>query len=196
MTLQYLLFWGMESGLLLLRERGRSVWTRVRAAAVPLPCVVAGKALATAFIALLQVAVTFGIGYLAFGVTIDGSVIGFALLAVAACGLAAATGLLVAALGGTECRARSASVLLILGVSMLGGLWVPAFLLPEWARDVSLALPTTWAMRGLEMVTWQGGGLGAALPSVAAVAAFAVVVLAAAAVRLAFVERAVREGKV
>ena len=195
MTLQYLLFWGMESGLLLLRERRRSVWTRVRAAAVPLSCVLAGKALATGFLALLQVAVTFGVGYLAFGVTIDGSVIGFALLAVAACGLAAATGLLVAALGGTESRARSVSILLILGVSMLGGLWVPGFLLPAWARDVSLALPTTWAMRGLEAVTWQGAGLRAALPSVAAVAGFALALLAVAALRLKFVERAVREGR-
>ena len=194
MTLQYLLFWGMESGLLLLRERRRSVWTRVRAAAIPLPCVLAGKALATGFLALLQVVVTFGVGYLAFGVTIDGSVIGFALLAVAACGLAATTGLLVAALGGTESRARSVSILLILGVSMLGGLWVPAFLLPAWARDVSLALPTTWAMRGLEAVTWQGGGLLAALPSVAAVTGFALTLLAVAALRLKFAERAVREG--
>jgi ABC-2 type transport system permease protein len=196
MTLQYLLFWGMESGLFLLRERQRAVWGRVRAAAVPLVCVLAGKALATGFIALLQVLVTFGVGYLAFGVTIDGSVIGFVLLAVTACGLAAATGLLVAALGGTEPRARSVSILVILGVSMLGGLWVPAFLLPEWVRDVSCALPTTWAMRGLETVTWQGGGFFSAVPSVAAVAGFALLLLAVAAVRLKLAERSLRQGKI
>ncbi len=196
MTLQYLLFWGMESGLLLLRERQRGVWTRMRAAAVPLSCVIAGKALATGFVALLQVAVTFGVGYFAFGVTIEGSVIGFVLLAVTACALAAATGLLVAALGGTEARARSVSILLILGVSMLGGLWVPAFLLPNWARELSQALPTTWAMRGLETVTWQGGGLLAALPSAAAVAGFALALLAVAALRLRMAERALREGRV
>jgi ABC-2 type transport system permease protein len=195
MTIQYLLFWGMESGLLLLRERRRSAWTRVRAAGVPLPCVLAGRSLATAAIALLQVLVTFGFGYLAFGVTIDGSVIGFALLAAAACGLAAATGLLVAALGGTEARARSVSILLILAVSLLGGLWVPSFALPAWVRDVSLALPTTWAMRGLEAVTWQRGGLLAALPSAAAVTTFALVLLGVAALRLRMTERAVRQGR-
>jgi ABC-2 type transport system permease protein len=195
MTIQYLLFWGMESGLLLLRERKRSAWTRVRAAGVPLSCVLAARSLATAAIALLQVLVTFGFGYVAFGVTIGGSVIGFALLAVAACGLAAATGLLVAALGGTEARARSVSILLILAVSLLGGLWVPAFALPAWVRDVSLALPTTWAMRGLEAVTWQRGGLLAALPSVVAVAAFAIVLLGVASLRLRMTERAVRQGR-
>jgi ABC-2 type transport system permease protein len=195
MSIQYLLFWGMESGLLLLRERQRGAWARLRAAAVPLSCVIAGKALATGFVALLQLAVTFGIGYVAFGVTIGGSLVGFVLLACAACALAAATGLLVAALGASEARARSVSILLILGVSMLGGLWVPAFLLPNWARDVSLALPTTWAMRGLETVTWQGGGLWAALPSAAAVAGFALALLAVAALRLRLTERAIREGR-
>ena len=195
MTLQYLLFWGMESGLLLLRERQRSVWTRVRAAAVPLSCVIAGKALATGFIALLQVLITFAVGNLLFDVKIDGSVIGFVLLAVAACGLAAATGLLVAALGGTEARARSVSIVVILGVSMLGGLWVPAFLLPAWVQETSLAFPTTWAMRGLEAVTWQRGGFADALPSIAATAGFAVALLAVAALRLRMTERSLRQGK-
>jgi ABC-2 type transport system permease protein len=195
MTLQYLLFWGMESGLLLLRERRRAVWTRVRAAAVPLSCVIAGKAFATALIALLQVLVTFGVGYLAFDVTLDGSVTGFVLLAGAACGLAAATGLLVAALGGTEARARSVSILLILGVALLGGLWVPAFALPQWVRGVALLLPTTWAMHGLETVTWRHGGLWSALPSAGAVGGFALVLLAVAAVRLKSAERAERTGR-
>ncbi|MFO0796496.1 MAG: ABC transporter permease [Gemmataceae bacterium] len=189
MTLQYLLFWGMESGLLFLRERRRGAWVRVRAAPVPLAAVLAGKALATAGIALLMVGVTFGVGRLAFGVTAAGSWVGFALLSLAGCGLAAATGLLVAAVGGTEARARSVSILVILGVSMLGGLWVPAFLLPEWVRDAALALPTTWAMRGLDRVTWQGRGLAEALPYAGAVAAFAAAFLALAAWRLTADER-------
>ena len=160
MTLQYLLFWGMESGLLLLRERQRGrVDARSRPRAVPLSCVLAGKALATAVIALLQVLVTFGVGYVAFGVTIDGSFVGFVLLALAACGLAAATGLLVAAIGGTEARARSVSILVILGVSMLGGLWVPAFLLPAWVRDVVAgAADDVGDARARNGVTWQGRG--------------------------------------
>jgi ABC-2 type transport system permease protein len=194
MTLQYLLFWGMESGLLLLRDRQRSVWARTRAAPVPLGCVLLGKALSTAVIAVLIVGVTFGFGYLAFGVTVGGSVAGFVLLAVAASGLAAATGLLVAAVGGTEARARSVCILVILGVSMLGGLWLPAFVLPGWARDLSLALPTTWAMRGLDAVTWQGRGFWAAFPSVVVVAGFTAVFLTLAVARLVSSEARRRRG--
>jgi len=194
MTLQYLLFWGMESGLLFLRDRKRGTWTRLRAAPVPLAAVLLGKALATAGVALLMVFFTFAVGRVAFGVTVNGSAVGFVLLAVAASALAAATGLLVAAVGGTEARARSVSTLVILGVSMVGGLWLPAFLLPGWVRDLALALPTTWAMHGLDGVTWQGRGPAEAVRGAAAVAGFAAAFLAVAVARLVAAERRARRG--
>lgn len=194
MTLQYLLFWGMESGLVFLRDQRRGVWSRLRATPVPLGCVLIAKALSTALIALLQVMATFAFGYLVFGVSITGSIIGFVLLVIAACGLTAATGLLVAAIGGTEARARSVSILVILGISMVGGLWVPSFLLPGWVRDVALSLPTSWAMRGLGGVTWQGHGFFAVLPSVGMVAAFTAAFMALSVWRLRMGERNLRQG--
>ncbi|MFO0843446.1 MAG: ABC transporter permease [Gemmataceae bacterium] len=177
MTLQYLLFWGMDSGLLLLRERRQGIWRRLRAAPVTWPTLLAGKALATALIALAQIAVTFGVGRLAFGVTVTGSPVGFALMALAAAGLSASTGLLVAALGGSEGRARSVAILVILTLSLLGGLWLPSFLLPGWAQRLALLLPTTWAARGLEGVTWQGMGLAGAWPCALALCGFSALFL-------------------
>jgi len=172
MTLQYLLFWGMDSGLLLLRERRQGIWRRLRTAPVALASLLAGKVLATAAIALLQIAVTFGFGWLVFGVTVTGSWIGFVVLALAAALLSAATGLLVAALGGNEGRARSVAILTILVLSMLGGLWLPSFLLPHWVQQLALLAPTSWAVRGFEGVTWQGMGLGGALRCAGMVLAF------------------------
>jgi ABC-2 type transport system permease protein len=180
MTLQYLLFWGMDSGLLLLRERRRGIWKRLRAAPIPLGALLAGKALATALVALAQIAATFAFGRLAFGVTVNGSWVGFAALALAAALLSAATGLAVAALGGEEGRARSVAILAILTLSLLGGLWLPSFLLPAWVQRAALALPTTWAARGLSGVTWQGMGLSAALRCAAVLLGFSGAFLAAA----------------
>src|SRR5206468_6525996 len=74
MTLQYLLFWGMDSGLLLLRERRQGIWRRLMAAPVGRGTLLAGKALATALVALAQIVVTFGFGALVFRVGITGSV--------------------------------------------------------------------------------------------------------------------------
>jgi len=194
MTLQYLLFWGMESGLSLLRDRRRSVWARMQAAPVPVWTVLMGKALSTAVIAVLQVFVTFAFGAIVFGISIGGSWMGFVLLAVAAGLLAAATGLLVAAVGGTEARARSVAILVILAVAMIGGFWLPSFVLPGWARDTALALPTTWLMRGFDAVTWQGQDLEAVLPNIGVVLAFTAVILAGAVARLVTSEARRRRG--
>lgn len=173
MTLQYLLFWGMECGLLLLRERQRGIWQRIQIAPVSLTSALLGRALSTAAIALLQVLLTFSFGYFVFGVGVTGSWIGFAMLAIAVSVLSAGVGLLVAVLGGTEARARSLFIVVILAVSMLGGLWLPAFLLPRWVQDWSLALPTSWAMRAFDGVTWQGQSFVEMLPKLGAVLAFA-----------------------
>jgi len=196
MTLQYLLFWGMESGLLLLRDRQRSVWLRLRAAPVPFRCLLLAKALSTAGLAFLQVLATFAFGYVVFGVTLAGSWLGFVLLALGVSVLAAATGLLVAAVGGTEARARSVCILGILGVSMLGGLWLPSFVLPGWARDLAQGLPTTWAMRGFDGVTWQGRGFWDSLLNVSAVAGFSALFLTVAVARLVSSEARRRRGLV
>jgi ABC-2 type transport system permease protein len=189
MTLQYLLLWGMESGLLLLRERQGGAWCRLQAMAASWRSVLTAKALTTAAMAGLQVVVTFTFGWLVFGVRVQGSMLGFLLLTGAVCLLSAATGLTVAAWGGREARARNWSILVILGVSMLGGLWFPTFLLPEWVREVALTLPTSWAMEGWSAVTWQGACLLAVLPAIGMVGAFAVILLALAVIRMHHLER-------
>lgn len=198
MTLQYLMFWGMDSGLMLLRERRQGIWRRLRAAPLSRGTLLAGKALATALIALALIAVTFAVGAVVFGVTINGSWVGFVMMALAASGLSSAVGLMVAALGGNEARARSVSILAILSLSLLGGLWLPSFLLPGWAQTLSLAVPTTWAARGLEGVCWQGMGLGASARCAGVLAGFALVFLAFAWWRLVQAETPVcvsgREG--
>ena len=118
-----------------------------------------GKALATALVALAQIMITFSFGYLVFGVTITGSLAGFLAMALSAAVLSASTGLVVAAMGDNESRARSMAILAILSFSLLGGLWLPSFLLPIAVQRLALALPTTWAAQGLSGVIWQGMGL-------------------------------------
>lgn len=194
MTVQYLLFWGMECGLLWLRERQRGIWQRIQASPVPLTTALLGRALSTALIALLQVLATFTFGYLVFGVSVTGSWLGFALLVVAVSLLAAGVGLLVATVGGTEARARSIFIVVILAVSMFGGLWLPSFLLPRWAQEWSLILPTSWAMRGLDGATWQGESLTDVLPKFLAVFAFASSFLLLALFRFHWTEARRRRG--
>jgi len=194
MTLQYLLFWGMESGLVFLRERQRGIWKRLRTSPVLLRDILLARSISTATIAVVQVLVTFSFGMLFFDVRITGSFAGFVLLVLAICLLSSATGLMVAAFGETEARARNISILVILAVSMIGGLWLPAFLLPRWIQDVSLLMPVSWAMRALDGVTWQGRGLASMLPAVAMVLVFVATFLVLAAGRFYWSESRRRRG--
>jgi ABC-2 type transport system permease protein len=48
--------------------------------------------------------------------------------------MAACFGLLVAALGNTPATARGVTTLAVLMMVMLGGAWVPTFVLPAWLQ--------------------------------------------------------------
>lgn len=177
MTLQYLLFWGMDSGLLLLRERRRGIWKRMRCSPVSLWSLVLAKMLSISMIALAQIAVTFTFGAWVHGVPIGSSWTGFVILAITAALLSATIGLFIASLAGTESRARSLSIVTVLGLSLLGGLWLPAYFMPEWVQRLGIILPTSWAAKGFSAMTWQGLGFRAALPSVLVLLSFSLVLL-------------------
>lgn len=49
---------------------------------------------------------------------------------------------------------------------------MPTFLFPAWVQQITLIVPTRWAISGLDAVTWRGLGALAAAPSVGALLAF------------------------
>ena len=77
--------------------------------------------------------------------------------------MTAAFGLLIAALGKTPDATRGLTILAMLMMVMLGGAWVPTFIFPPWLQTVTLAVPTRWAVDGLDAMTWRGLTFDAAL---------------------------------
>jgi ABC-2 type transport system permease protein len=165
MGVQFMLLAAIDLGMGILLERQRGLWKRLRSAPLSRRLLLAAKAVSGALLGLLTLLVAFGFSMLVFGVRIQGSLLGFLGVA-AACALMASTlGLLVAALGRTPQATRGIATLIILVMVMLGGAWVPAFVFPAWLQKVTLAVPTRWAVDGLDATTWRGVGLaGAALP--------------------------------
>ncbi len=155
MSLQYLLFWGMEAGLLFLRERHHGIWHRLRTMPVSLWQLLFSRMLSTMLIALLQMIVTFTFAYFIFSVKIHGSPLGIIILMLGMSFLASSSGLMVAAWGGNEARSRQISIFVILTISMFGGLWIPSFLLPIWIQQFAYIFPTSWVMRSWDGFTWQ-----------------------------------------
>ena len=84
-------------------------------------------------------------------------------------------GLLIAVFGKTPEATRGIAILVTLLLVMLGGSWVPAFLFPQWLQRVTFAVPTRWAVDGLDAMIWRGSGFDAAMGPIVALLAFSAV---------------------
>ena len=167
MSVQFILFMGIDAGAGLLLMRQQGVWRRLRAAPLSRAVLLGSRVVGTTLIALLILAVVYLAAAIFFKVRIAGSVVGFVGVAVAFALLAATTGLMIAAIGRSVAAARGLSMFAVLILVMLGGAWVPAFVFPEWLRRVSLLVPTRWAVDGFDAMTWRGLPVEAALGPVA-----------------------------
>jgi ABC-2 type transport system permease protein len=188
MAVQFILFASVEAGIGLLTERQKGLWRRLRAAPLSRWALLGSKATSQALIALAILAVLFGFGAAVFHVRILGSWLGFALVSLAYALTASTFGLLIAALGKTPQAARGVSVMAVLLMVLLGGAWMPMFMFPGWVQSLTLAVPTRWAVDGLEGATWRGLGLIELLPRAAALLGFAAVFGCLAAARFRWEE--------
>ena len=167
MAMQGLFFWAIEAAMGIMRERREGIWRRLRAAPVAPSQLLLGKILSGAIRAMSILVVVFGFGVLVFRFGINGSILGFAILAVTVALMTSAFGLFVAALGKTEQQSRGLSILAVLTMMMLGGAWFPSFMMPGWVQKVSMVIPVRWAVDGLDSMTWRAQGLSEAfLPTV------------------------------
>jgi ABC-2 type transport system permease protein len=174
MSVQFILFMGIDAGVMVLMLRRSGVWSRMRAAPISRFTIIGSRAASSAIIAMIILCVVFGFARVGFGVRIEGSFAGFVGVCMAFAVMTAAFGLLVAVLGKTPEAARGIAILATLLLVMLGGSWVPTFLFPQWLQSASFAVPTRWAVDGLDATIWRGASFTAALGPIAAMLGFAV----------------------
>lgn len=175
MGVQWVLFAAIETGIAILNERQKGFWRRLRAAPLSRGTLLAARALSCGIISLTTLLVMFGFGALAFGIPIAGSLAGFLLVCVAFSATAATFGLFLAAIGGSPEATKGIAVFAMLVLVMLGGAWFPTFIFPSWLQKLTLAVPTRWAVDGLEAQSWRGLGFASALPPAAVLLGFAAV---------------------
>jgi ABC-2 type transport system permease protein len=165
MGIQFLLMVGVEVGVALLLRRQQGVWKRLRAAPLSRGVLLGSRIASSAVTSMGTLIILFAFARVVFGVKIQGSVAGFVGVCVAFSLMTAAFGLLVSSVGKTAEATRALAILATLLLVMLGGAWVPTFVFPRWLQALTVAIPTRWAMDGLDAVTWRGLGFSAvALP--------------------------------
>jgi ABC-2 type transport system permease protein len=172
MAVQFILFMGIDMGIGVLLAQRSGVWNRLLAAPVSLATVLLARAASTALIAFGLLCAIFAVAVAGFGVQVA-SLAGFAGIVLAFAAMTAGFGLLIAAYGKTPEAARGIAMIATLLMVMAGGAWMPSFMFPPWMQQVSLAMPTRWAVDGLDAVTWRGFGLELVAPGIAALSGFA-----------------------
>jgi ABC-2 type transport system permease protein len=188
MGVQFILLMGVDMAVGLLTMRRLGLWKRLRAAPLSRAKLLGSRIASTALIALIVFAVIYAVAFAAFGVRVDGSVVGFVAVLIAFALLTASFGLLVAALGRTPEATRGLAILATLLLVMLGGAWVPSFIFPAWLQTISLFVPTRWAIDGLDAMTWRGLPLDAAAMPVLVMLGFTAAFAAGAVARFRWEE--------
>ena len=173
MAVQFILFMGIDAGISVLIAQRLGLWNRLLASPISLHTVLAARASSSALIAFALLLFIFATAGLFFQVQIAGSVLGFLGVGLSFALVTATFGLLIAAFGKTPEAARGMATFATLIMVMLGGAWVPAFLFPQWLQSITLAVPTRWAVDGLDAMTWRGLPLDAAWPAILAQLGFA-----------------------
>jgi ABC-2 type transport system permease protein len=180
MAVQFILFAGIDAGVLLLLTRQRGIWQRLRSAPLRRSEFMLARALATTLISLFQFTLIYLAAALVFKVRIEGSWLGFICVGIAFCLLNAAFGLMLATLGRSAPTTRGFASMATLLLVMIGGAWVPAFVFPRWLQNASLYAPTRWAVDGLDGATWRGLPFNSAVLPIIVLVGSAAVCLAVA----------------
>ena len=172
MAVQFILFMGIDAGLVVLAQRQNGLWKRLQAAPISRFTVIGSRTASAAAISAIILTVVFGFARAVFAVKVEGSFAGFVGVCLAFSLMTATFGLLVAVLGKTPEATRGMAILITLVLVMLGGSWVPAFLFPAWLQKLTFLVPTRWAVDGLDGMLWRGLGWNAAIGPIAALLGF------------------------
>lgn len=137
-----------------------------------------GKLGARFVMGVAQMLVLFLWGHFVFEVSLGSSVFAFLALTLAVVFVCVALGLVVAGIARTREQTQPMSLAAVMVFSALGGLWWPQSITPDWMREISPIVFTTWAMRGMNDLVLRDRGLAAMLEPVSALLVYGLVLLA------------------
>jgi ABC-2 type transport system permease protein len=154
------------------QEKKEGTFQRIRCAPLEPAAILIGKLLPYLLVNLIQIALMFFIGVALFGMT-PGNIPALLVVSMALALVANGMGLMVASLGRTEAQVSALAVLLAVTLSALGGMMVPAFVMPPALQTLSRFTPHAWALSGYHDVIVRGLGVVQVLPEAGMLLAFA-----------------------
>ncbi len=156
-------------------ERDRHTLERMLATSATKEAILGGTYLGAVIRGLIQIAIFWVVGILAFKVDLGLSPGAVILLSVLMVVMSAAFSVMLATLAKTLRSASSLAVITSLLLAPLGGCWWPLFLYPPWLQTVAKISPHAWATEGFNKLMLFGASAGDAWPSMVALVVFMVI---------------------
>ena len=176
---QLLLFIFMTSlpaSVALIETRRLGVGRRMFSTPTAARTILAGEALGSFGLALVQgLIITLG-SALIFGVSWDNPA-GAALILIMFCLVGAGVGMLLGSVFNSDQQAQSVALLLGMGLAALGGSMVPLEVFPDTMRTIAHVTPHAWGNDAFDELVRQGGDVADILRELSILAAIAVVLL-------------------
>jgi ABC-2 type transport system permease protein len=141
-----------------IKEKNDGTFQRILAAPLSKAALITGKLLPYYIVNLIQIILMFAVGVIFFDLRL-GNLPALILVSLALAAAANGLGLLVATIGKTEAQVNGLSVMLAITLSALGGMMVPAFVMPGFMRKLAQFTPHAWALSGYQDVIVRGMGL-------------------------------------
>jgi ABC-2 type transport system permease protein len=155
-------------------ERRTGTWRRLLAAPVPRYKALLATLVPYYLVGVCQLVFLFGLGALAFGMQVAGSVAALVALSLALVACSVSLGLLMGAIGGSEKQLGGIGSVVLLVMGMLGGCMFPRQLMPPFMKSLGLAVPHGWALDGYHAVlVRQGTTIADVVPQIGALLGFA-----------------------
>jgi ABC-2 type transport system permease protein len=173
MTVMFSFFGVGFIGTAFFSEHGWGTWDRLRSSRATTIEIVLGKILPSAALILGQIVLLFAVGAVAFGMRVNGSVAGLAVMILACVALLVTFSMLLTSVLKTANQLMAVVNLAAMVLAGIGGALAPVDVLPGWAQAMAPASPAYWMLKGFRAVILERGGIDATIVPAAATLAFA-----------------------
>ena len=173
-------------------EKKEGTFRRLLAAPMGKGELLLGKMLPNFVIALLQVAVIFAVSMILLPLigierpSLGNSPLGLVLITIVVAFCSTSLGILLAALCRTESQIGGVSSLVLWGAGMVGGAFIPNFLLGDFLSAIGKVVPHYWANQAFNDLMLRGQGMADILPELGILAGFTAVFFVVGLLRFKF----------
>jgi len=154
-------------------EKNSGAFHRLKAAPLSRAAYLIGKGLSYFAINLIQIVLMFAVGVLVFHMNLGHAPLAMVVISVITSLAATGLGMMVTCFVRTQEQAGSLGTLLGVVLSIIGGMMVPAYVMPDFMQKLSLATPHAWALSAYQDVIVRGMDLPQIMPTLGVLSLFA-----------------------